>query len=284
MNDIQKKAFQILCEFDKVCRDHGIQYYLYAGSLLGAVRHSGFIPWDDDIDVVVLRKDYEKLQEIGYVFFDDRFLLQTIYSDPFTNNSWIKLHDINTAFISGFRRDGVMEGICIDIFPIDNVPNNRIIRYFRGKIINQLNFIYQYRFAKKFSNCSMKMRIFRFLIKLLPPINEMKFKVKYENYIKKYNDSVTKYVVYNSNRDYFRKIIPKKYLDSYCYVDFEGKKFPAPSNYSDILNMLYGENYMKIPPIEKQKSVHGAVIIDCNNSWKNYIKNQVNMNDKGDRK
>lgn len=272
MNDIQQKTFDILCEFDKVCQVYDIQYYLYAGSLLGAIRHSGFIPWDDDIDVVMLRKDYEKLQKIAQVFNEDKFLLQSIYSDPLTNNSWIKLHDINTAFISGIRRDGVMEGICIDIFPIDNVPDNNIIRYFRGKIINKLNFIYQYRFAKKFDNCSVKMKVFRFLIKLLPPFNEMKFKVKYENYIKKYNKFITKEVVYNSNRDYFRKIIPKKYFDCCCYVDFEGKKFPAPSNYNDILKMLYGENYMEIPPIEEQKSVHGSVVIDCNNSWKKYIK------------
>lgn len=125
MNEIQEKCLGVLIEIDRVCKMAGIEYFIYSGTLLGAVRHGGFIPWDDDIDIVMMREQYDKFADACEVYLNkDDFQLQSIYTDPMTSNGWMKLHDKHTAFIDGGRRKGAMEGINVDIFPIDNAPDN----------------------------------------------------------------------------------------------------------------------------------------------------------------
>ena len=182
MDDLKKYCLDILLEIDRICKKYSIDYYLYAGTLLGAVRHKGFIPWDDDIDVVMFRKDYNRFLDIcKKESKGSRYELQTIETDPYTNNPWAKLHDKNTAFISGFRREEAMEGVNIDIFPIDNAPDNSIIRKVRGILVDKCNYIYQFRFAREFDECTLKMRIFRKIIACIPPWDEM----KQEEYVEK---------------------------------------------------------------------------------------------------
>ena len=271
MNDIQKKCLGILLELDRVCKAANLQYYIYSGTLLGAVRHGGFIPWDDDIDCVMMRNQYEKLADACEKYMDkERFELQTIYSDPLGCNGWIKLHDKNTAYIDGGRRKGAMEGINVDIFPVDNAPDLDFILKFRAKIINKMNFIYQYRFMKHSSNSSFKMKLFQKIISFIPPWNELKFKVKYDKYIQRYNSKSTKRVVYFSNADYLKKVVPKECFDSVEYVNFEGNSFPAPVNWKKVLEIRYGSDYMTPPPLKEQVSQHGTKIIDINHSWREY--------------
>ena len=268
---IKEKAFRLLCELDDICRQNKISYFIYAGTLLGAVRHKGFIPWDDDIDVVMLRSEYNRFIEACKTQLDNsHFFLQTIYSDPLTNNPWAKLHDVNTAFISGVRRAGTVEGINIDIFPVDNVPDNRVIRRIRGKFIDGLNFIYCYRFQARSKKENLKMFAFQCLIRMLPPWREQHYKECYELYIQKYNRKLTRDIVYLSNRKYMRKIIPREWLSESVEISFQGRLFPAPKEWDKILIGLYGKEYMQLPPEEKRVTVHGTKIIDVDHSWKVY--------------
>lgn len=272
---IKEKSFQLLCELDNICKKNSIHYYIYAGTLLGAVRHKGFIPWDDDIDVVMFRNEYNRFIHVCETQLDpQRFFLQTIYSDPLTSNPWAKLHDVNTAFISGVRRAGTAEGINIDIFPIDHAPNNKLAQSLRGKLIDKLNFIYQYRFQVHSHHASLKMRIFQFLIGLIPPWNEQSYKVRYDAFIQKYNHINCQYVVYLSNRKYKRKLIPSQWLSECALLPFEGKYFPAPKEWDKVLASLYGKNYMQLPPEKDRVTVHGTKIIDVNHSWRSYKNEQ----------
>lgn len=269
-NKIVKKCLGILAEIDRLCKANDIKYYAYAGTLLGAVRHKGLIPWDDDIDIVMPREDYEKFAKVCETQLSDSFELQTIYTDPLTNNPWMKLHDVNTAFISGLRRKGCMEGINIDIFPIDNVPDGKRERLRRAKIINRINFIYQYRFAANNKKNSAKMKFFKFLIKFIPPFNEQNFKEKYDKYIQAHNHMETKDVVYLSNREYMRKVIDRHVFDDIVYLPFENVMIPAPVGYLQVLESLYGKNFMELPPEKERVTVHGSIIIDTDKSWKQY--------------
>ena len=271
MNPIQEKCLGILIELDRVCRKAGLQYFIYSGTLLGAVRHGGFIPWDDDIDCVMMRDEYEKLADACERYLDtEHFELQTIYSDPYASNGWIKLHDKNTAFIDGGRRKGAMEGINVDIFPLDNAPDNDFILHARAKIINKMNFCYQYRFMKHSKNAPLRWKAFYLAIGCIPPWNEMKFKIAYEHYVKKYNTRETKRLVYFSNANYMLKVVPRDCFDTTEYVHFEGHKFPAPGNWKKVLEIRYGADYMTPPPAKERVSQHGTAIIDLEHSWREY--------------
>lgn len=272
---IKEKAFQLLCEVDSICKKNNIRYFIYAGTLLGAVRHKGFIPWDDDIDVVMFRSEYNRFIEACKTQLNtDNYFLQTIYSDPLTSNPWAKLHDVNTAFISGVRRAGTVEGINIDIFPVDNVPDNQSIRNIRGNLIDKMNLIYQYRFQAHLKNAGWKMRLFQRTISLIPPWNEQRYKICYDCYIQKYNRYHTRDVVYLSNRKYKKKIVPREWLSESVEVFFEGKQFPAPKEWNKVLISLYGNNYMQLPPEKDRVTVHGTKIIDVNHSWRSYENEQ----------
>lgn len=271
MNEIQKKCLGVLIEIDRVCKIAGIKYFIYSGTLLGAVRHGGFIPWDDDVDIVMMRNQYEKFADACEVYLNkENFELQSIYTDPMASNGWMKLHDKYTAFIDGGRRKGAMEGINVDIFPIDNAPDNDFILKQRGKIINKINFCYQYRFMRHDKNKSLKWRLFYLLIDSIPPWDEMHFKISYERYIKKYNIKNTKRVVYYSNADYMLKVVPKECFDDTKYVFFEGYSFPAPGNWKKVLEIRYGSDYMTPPPAKERVSQHGTAIIDLEHSWSEY--------------
>lgn len=272
MNEIQEKCFELLQEIDHVCKRAGLKYYIYSGTLLGAVRHKGFIPWDDDIDLVMMRDEYEKFPDACHKYLDHKkYVLQTIYSDPFASNGWMKLHDRNTTFISGARRKRAMEGINVDIFPVDNVPDSDFVMKIRSRIIDKVNIIYQYRFLNHSSKASLKMRAFQALILLIPPWNEQKFKRAYDHYIQRYNKYKTKRVVYFSNAKYMLKVVPRSCLDSTVDLPFEKGSFPAPSNWKKVLEIRYGEDYMTPPPESQRNSQHGAKIIDLTHSWLDFI-------------
>lgn len=271
MNEIQKKCLGVLVEIDRVCKMAGIEYFIYSGTLLGAVRHGGFIPWDDDIDIVMMRDQYEKFPKACEQYLNkDEFELQTIYTDPLASNGWMKLHDSHTSFIDGGRRKGAMEGINVDIFPIDNVPDNDLVMNIRAKIINKINFCYQYRFMRHDIDAPFKWKLFYLAIGLIPPWNEMKFKKKYDNYIRKYNNKETKRVVYFSNADYMLKVVPKECFDNTEYVSFEGYQFPAPGDWRKVLEIRYGTDYMTPPPAKERVSQHGTAVIDLEHSWREY--------------
>lgn len=271
MNDIQKKCFDILVEIDRVCKLAGLQYYIYSGTLLGAVRHKGFIPWDDDIDIVMMRDQYDKFSAACEKYLDnDNFELQTIYSDPLASNGWMKLHNTHTAFIDGGRRKGAMEGINVDIFPVDNAPDNDFALKIRAKIINKMNFFYQYRFMEHNKKAPLKWKLFYFAVGCIPPWNEMHFKVAYEKYIKKYNNKNTRRVVYFSNANYMLKVVPRECFDGVELLTFEEHEFPAPKDWKKVLEIRYGSDYMTPPPESARISQHGVKVLDLNHSWKDY--------------
>ena len=135
----QEVLYELLIEFDRICRIHNIPYILYAGTAIGAVRHNGFIPWDDDADVLMLRKNYERFLELADQSLSDKYFLQKEYSEHWPIGS-TKLRKNNTTCLEKYHPDDIErhQGIYIDIFPCDNASDNffiRKIQFFASRII-----------------------------------------------------------------------------------------------------------------------------------------------------
>ena len=262
----------LLMEFDRVCKKNGLKYWLGGGSLLGAIRHKGFIPWDDDIDVNMMREDYDRLLEIGRDEFDGPYFLQTPYTDPGYYYSMAKLRNSNTSAISyTFRYQNFNKGIGMDIFPYDNCePSDAEERY---KRINELiidNSTYM-RKSNPNPNEAEAARIRSHSGRDPLDVYEEMVSVatRYKNADTDYvNNSVCTSFAFEKN------IYKKSAFDEIIYVPFETLSAPVPKEYDYVLRVHYG-NYMELPPVEKRGQWHTGVMVDADTPYKEFIKRLI---------
>ena len=261
MNDIkslQNVCLEILKEVDRVCKKHNILYWLDSGSMLGAVRHHGFIPWDDDLDIAMFRDDYNRFCEIAPQELKSGYFLQTRKTDPEYPLFFAKVRKDNT-FIDekSFRKLHINKGIFIDIFPVDKMPKkNSLIK--RHRLYLWFLFRLYFQTGKNIVPVSsfLSKPILKFLLKFIK-IN----KNKLYNYIDKV------YTKYNTNKEYnytaswtmaqkFNWLYKKEWYESFIEVPFEDMTAKIPVGYDELLTNAYGD-YMTPPPKEKQVPGHG---------------------------
>ena len=156
LKKLKETELEILIELDRICKKHNIKYSLTGGTLLGAIRHNGFIPWDDDIDIDMTRKDYNKFREIQKTELDSkRFYLDCIETKENCGMLYAKLKRKDSIYIeSSSNRDEKEQNIWIDIFPIDNISNNKLIRKYLIYKVYCLKIIlmYKYGYIKNHNN------------------------------------------------------------------------------------------------------------------------------------
>lgn len=268
--ELKKIEQEILDNFVKVCNENGLTYFISGGSLIGALRHKGFIPWDDDIDVIMPRKDYEKLFEI--LPLGGRYEIRDIrntqnYPFPFAN-----FNDTRTFKKELKLRKKYGKCLCvnIDVFPIDNVPESQeeIERLYRsiGRMGTKLQCV-TYKFGKgqgPFKTIRKNLGILYYRILELLGISSVEKVVK--EFIEvgtQYNDTESTKCGVTLIAHYGSKEVNVKadYLPA-VKVTFESKEYYAPKCYDTYLTNLYG-NYMSMPPKEFQKTHHTS---DC--YWK----------------
>lgn len=254
MLDLNKSTqIQILEQFSEICFENNIKFYLYFGTLLGAIRHKGFIPWDDDIDVCLFRKDYEVLFKINWEKHNLRLISNK--TDSLIPYPFIKISKINTNLFEKINGNNLNIGIHIDIFPIDNYTSRSILNLNNFMLI-LFKFIYN---IKTIDTSDLKsafkkrtILVFQFLFKNKTLDSISKTIDKHASF---YSDLSPKFVgcmvgAYNLN-DYH----DFQYFGEPKYVQFENLFMPVPYNSDKILKNLYG-NYMKIPDIQNQLSKH----------------------------
>lgn len=249
LDEIKKVELNILLYIDKVCKDNSLTYYLDSGTLLGAVRHKGFIPWDDDIDITMKRKDYYKLIEI--LKNDPKY---PIISYEVNDNYYLahaKVYDKRTYIKEKTHVNNRIEyGLFVDVFPIDNQPNNSLKRLL---YCNNVRFAKAKWSAIAFENDgSVKNNMYYFLAKK----HNMKWHLEnITNKASKYDNLKTKYcaeIIATANP--YRKVRSNVFNDT-TNVEFEGHMFPAPEKYDEYLTDLYGD-YMKLPPVDQRVTNH----------------------------
>ena len=260
MNKIQEYQFEIAKEFDRICRKHKINYSLDGGSLLGAIRHKGFIPWDDDLDIIMYRKDYEKFLKIAEAELDKRYFLQNTNTDSYYGNIFSKIRLNNSKYIEQVSKNvKAHDGIYIDIFVFDDAKNDnkdnlktfKKVLFLRMLLLIKCKYIIKCdSLLKKIEVLILKMlSIFTKRNRILKKIDDLIF----ENSCKNSKDVIIYPTVYFSKYKYERKL-----LSEYCEVTFENYSFKAFKNYDEYLKILYGD-YMKLPPKEQQHGRHDII-------------------------
>ncbi len=273
--ELKKIQLEMLLELDRYCHEHKLTYFMCGGTLLGAVRHKGFIPWDDDIDVLMPRKDYEKLlrnyneinscYEIKSVELGDRIPLYINFSNKET---------IVTNLDGGVFDYG--DSVVIDIFPIDQLSDNGIIRYvicyikelliyfYHGSI---LSFVptkrYQDRDGGLFNWRTKARTLIKYLfIGLFHKTKPQRWGIWANKISRFWEGKNTKWqgcmMTAAHHNNGLSEILPKEVFSSSVKLEFEGYQLNAMVGYKEYLGSLYGD-YMKLPPKEKQVSHHEFV-------------------------
>lgn len=266
---VQQKSLEMLKLFIDVCEKLNLKYYLIAGTLLGAVRHNGFIPWDDDVDVGMPREDYEKFLEKAQELLPENYFVQTCFTDPEFPANFAKIRNSNTTFIeTSVKNCKINHGVYIDIFPLDwNAPSGKDLKKFNFK-----NFYYKMAIAKKFyvKGFVRKLKLIAVnVITLFTPSS--KALKKRDNLLK--SNKKSKYLANYCGAWGVKEITPAEWYGEGIEMEFEGIKAIVPSNYKAWLTQVYG-NYMQLPPIEKRVTHHFTEVIDLDKSYKEYTKGE----------
>lgn len=267
---IKKILFDLLCFFDSFCSQNGLKYYASNGTCLGAIRHHGFIPWDDDIDVLMPRKDYEKfltlkplLKTLGYEIysvFDDGYYLP-----------YAKICETKTTLVE-FKNRPFLLGQFIDVFPMDEAENSEQCRKF---------FEEKRKSIQKYSRCLDRSLWREFLkesvfLKKAKKLGLLLFrKILKSFFLKKFLATEEKikrqtgpfFMSYVSDYEFEKKLHNKEWFGDGVRVPFECGTIVVPSNYDAYLTKLFG-NYMAPPPVEKRVSHHYHYFYDLNKRWK----------------
>lgn len=262
LRKLQLTELDILIEIDKICRKNNINYFLIGGTLLGAVRHKGFIPWDDDIDIGMLRSDYEKFVDlcINKKVLGKKYFLHCNESDEDYFIPFIKVKKNNTTFAER-TIDGIdtHKGIYLDIFPYDNVPKQDSFKQkIQAIIVRNIHYaIYVKYHVYKLKD--KRRKVFTWFLTLLPS----KILKKLNNYFSTMfeNKSNNKYIVsLAGSSPYYEETLLKEKLFPLKEIEFENHKFFAFKENDYYLSQLYGD-YMKLPPEEDRKN-HDPICID----------------------
>lgn len=267
---IWQKELEILEKIIEICNKYDIKYTLCGGSLLGAVRHKGFIPWDDDIDISMKRDQYNKFLEIAEKEFEYPYFVQYYKTEKLYNRGHAQIRNSETTAILEFEattegKNNYNKGIFVDIFPLDNIPDEEEER---KKFINKLCWRKNIIMMTEKSNSIIKRLIKRFLLKIS---NRQKQIYKFEKSVVKYNNIDTKQcaeVSFSPGTDKYDNKYDNKWFEQYIKLPFEYLEVECIKDYDELLKREYGD-YMRIPE-NKHGGMHGQVFFDTEKSYKEY--------------
>lgn len=269
IREIQLKQLELLHELDRVCKIAGVPYYLAAGTCLGALRHEGFIPWDDDIDVFMHWRDLERLISQRDLF-EDKYFLQCAETEPNVNTVLCRLRDSETTCITKEDKDvDINHGVFIDIYVLYPYPDNPL----RAQKIIFDSFILRILQADGGpKNHGKPARIIGDIIagcyrgarrarKIRSIINEYK-----------HNNGTKYYSIYFGEdiKPFWSRKYPKEWFSKESCLKFEDMMAPCPSDVLEYCKFRYGNDCMELPPPEKRTTNHDFIVLDLHNAYERY--------------
>lgn len=255
LQDIRNRLLGILVELNDFCNEEGLRYYLCAGTLLGAIRHKGFIPWDDDIDIAMSRPDYDKLLSISQRndTFHGHYKIIS-FENRTTHYPFMKVLDTDTYTRQSFTNESNENSLWVDIFPFDGVPKNTSVRkklYRRELLVRK---ILNLNFAKVGDGKTSSRKLLKpLLIPFAKAYGIERANNKIDKLCRTYDYDSAKYVGDIVWGDYNKEIMKKDDFEKFVYVEFENHKFKTMSCWDEYLTGLYGD-YMKLPPVSEREN------------------------------
>lgn len=260
---VQPILLELLQELDRVCRESGIRYFLYRGTLLGAVRHGGFIPWDDDLDVAMLRRDYERFRRIAPEKLGASYCFQDWHTEEGYAHPFGKLRKRNTLYVEAKGHRLAENGFYLDVYPLDYAPDRESERReLAGKLLQ----LYRLKLMKsRYTPWREGTRTVAYKRVGYIPYQALTLLTTQKKLIARY-EALTA-AVPQSNTVYEQSAMPRSFYFSTDWLgegrtlSFEGTAFPVPSDYDRVLTALYGD-YHRLPPPEHRENRHQIQELD----------------------
>ena len=272
LRKLQLKELDTLVYFKEFCDKNNLLFYLCGGCCIGSLRTGGFIPWDDDIDILMPRDDYEKLYKLWDNDKQERFKLLRTDEKIFTGNIFTTIVDTETTCVKANQaHPDIPFGIMMDIFPIDGCPKGKFKRTMQ-KLNAMIYSLFLAQIVPENHGGIMALGS-KFLLSIVksPKAREKKWR-NAERRMSKYKISDCEYItelcegVHSMQPEY-----PKEWFASAVYREFEGLQMPIPVGYDPYLKKAFGD-YMKLPPEDKQKPHHDMILVDTERSYKEVLK------------
>lgn len=267
LSPIQEKLLSMLEWFHTYCHENGLTYYIVGGSMLGAVRHGGFIPWDDDIDVVLPRPDYDRLLSM-FKEEIDHFILES----PNSGNddyyyTFAKLYDTNTTLVEKLRTN-CRRGLYIDVFPLDGIGKTMKEVNQNFSKVDRLNMFLMTRTCAITKRRSFLKNVSIAISRMIPSfiVNNHKLVLKVDKVASSFGYEDSKYVANLMGAYRSKEIMEKSIFGKPTEYQFENIVVDGVEKYEEFLSHIYGD-WRKLPPKEKQKTAHEYLEIDLNKSW-----------------
>ena len=268
LNGIQLKLLEMFKWYHEFCVDNNLKYYALGGTMLGAIRHKGFIPWDDDIDVGMPRDDYNKFIELTCNKKFGKYIVESIYdNNPDYYYGYSKLYDTSTTLIEKTRIN-IKRGIYIDLFPLDGICNDeKAINKTYLPIYNR----YQLIVARSCAILARRSKLKNLVIviaRLIPTwiINDKKLIINIDKMCSKHSFDKCNYVGNLLGNWGKKEIMPREVFGNPILYKFENIEIFGVEEPDEYLKLLYND-WKKLPPVEKQVSLHDAIDMDLNKSY-----------------
>lgn len=263
LQEHQKALVTILEEFDRVCRVLDIPYVLYAGTMLGAVNCKGFIPWDDDVDVMMLRADYERfLREAETVLDTEKFFLQKEFTEHWPM-FFSKLRLNGTTCLEKFhpKDPQIHQGVYIDVFPCDDAASSELgrkLQYLASKVV-----IAKCVDTRGYDTDSTLKKIVMAVSRLMPMRLFRMLTMKGQS------GGELVHTFLGGGKAYSKNVLERKFLEQRTTAVFEGREYPVPAEHEVLLDRLYGPFVPDLPEDKRGVKEH-AILVDLDNSYETY--------------
>ena len=270
MEPLQVKCLEMAEYFVQFCKENDLLCYLCGGGAIGTLRHKGFIPWDDDLDFFMPRKDYEKLAQLWPQKADSRYQLSKSNENYIDRNLFITIRDTQTTCIKPYQQDlDIPHGLALDVLPLDYYPTNELSR--KKQVIAAL--VYSLFCAQTIpEKHGGIMKWGSQVLLALVPSKKLRYKIwkkaeaEMTKYTKEESDGITELC---SGPYYMKKKYPISSFEAALWLPFEDTELPIPIGYDAYLKTAFGD-YMTPPPVEKQVAHHDAVLVDLEKSYTYY--------------